>query len=68
MINIKYCPFCGCELIGISYAKKRIWKNNINGKYVDAFRYFCKSCKATTDSYLSEEEARNAWNGRVSKV
>lgn len=59
------CPFCGWSKIKLSQANKRIWRDGKKGKYFPAFRYYCAACKGTTDSYLKEKEARDAWNRRV---
>jgi Lar family restriction alleviation protein len=52
------CPFCGKKAAADTL-------NYTGGKPV-MFRVQCRECKAATAWYQTEEEARAAWNRRVS--
>jgi len=61
-MRLKNCPYCGEKIIFLSTAKYR--ETTGKRKYRQGFRFYCKKCKATTKTYDTEKEAREAWNMR----
>ncbi len=65
MIDLKPCPFCGCELV----AKKEIWRNERTGRTgeVDVYCHPYKNCLLdyVRFHFYSNPHKIEQWNKRI---
>lgn len=59
MINIKRCPFCGCEKINV--------KAQCSAIFIFMYYAECSYCGARSQASETEEIAEKKWNMRFEK-
>ena len=69
MSELKPCPFCGGENIGVNRKAKEhfVWENGAFKRQTvsERFQIKCESCPCGTYFAFYLEDAINAWNRRV---